>query len=252
MKPIQVRKFSPDAVPVRKDAGLFESFSLVPEVPDARELNKKNLKIYPHRYDYPAKVSLSRPLYFEIGCGVGKHPIALAKAEPGADIIACEHTTSRSNTLRAHVRSALVAGVSLDNFYFCHGNAISVLTHEVPSKSLDRIYLLYPNPYPKPKDLNKRWHAMPFFSVLLDRLKPGGVLILSTNIENYILEARQYIEHYWSQFVKIEVVEFMALKSHNIQKFKYDVEAPRTHFEKKYLERAQTCFHYCVRVHESS
>jgi len=50
---------------------------------------------------------------------------------------------------------------------------------------LDRHYLLYPNPWPKPAQLQRRWHAHPVFPALLAL---GGVLEMRCNWQVYAEE----------------------------------------------------------------
>jgi tRNA G46 methylase TrmB len=50
---------------------------------------------------------------------------------------------------------------------------------------LRRHYLLYPNPWPKPAQLRRRWHAHPVFP---DLLRLGGRLEMRCNWEVYALE----------------------------------------------------------------
>ena len=112
-------------------------------------------------------------------------------------------------------------------------NGISFVSAYKENRAYDRIFLLYPNPNPKPSQLNKRWHAMPFMSELWTCLAPLGTLTLVTNEEWYFKEAIQYFEEQW-QFPIKETLAF--------SKQSHPQWQGRTHFEIKYLERGQTCF----------
>jgi tRNA (guanine-N7-)-methyltransferase len=50
---------------------------------------------------------------------------------------------------------------------------------------LHRHYILYPNPWPKPGALQRRWHAHPVFP---DLIRLGGLLEMRCNWEPYALE----------------------------------------------------------------
>jgi tRNA G46 methylase TrmB len=97
---------------------------------------------------------------------------------------------------------------------------------------------MYPNPYPKKSDLNKRWHAMPFMGRLLEVLRPQGEITLVTNERFYFEEARAYYLRNWG-LQSIEEITFVAKSVPG--------GLPRTHFEKKYLARGQECFQLRVR-----
>ena len=81
----------------------------------------------------------------------------------------------------------------------------------------------------KKGDQNKRWHAMPFMGKLLETMVPGGHLEFATNESFYAEECYEWMTNVW----ELEALEYKAIP-HNFP--------PRTHFEKKYLERGQKCF----------
>ena len=164
------------------------------------------------------------PLDLEIGCGVGWHPIQYAKAHPDRRLIAIEHTREKflSFERRANSHPDLAP-----HLLPVHADAIRWVTHLIKPEILDRVLLLYPNP--ESKAANKRWFRMPFFHHLLKTVKTGGTIQLATNIASYADEAEMYAIHFWN------------LELQNRCEIKSSI-APRTHFEKKYLARGETCF----------
>lgn len=172
----------------------------------------------------PAFLSDERPLDVEIGCGVGLHPIRRALNFPERKLIAIEHTREKFEKFAGR----LVHHPHLPNLLPVHANAISWISKNLPPQSIDQIFLLYPNPNPQRK--NQRWFMMPFMHRLLLSLKNGGRLHLATNIEAYFSEALEQ-----SSKLNLRILEKRQLGSSNL------AEA-RTHFEKKYLARGETCF----------
>ena len=204
--------------------------------------------LHPIRAFDPSRVPLPRSgtpapregsglLDIEVGCGVGLHPIRYGQAHPGRLLIAIEHTPSRFEAF--HRR--LAHHPEIRNVQAIQADAVSWITHCVRPSSVDRYFFLYPNPYPKRTDLNKRWHAMPFFSQVLRTLKPGGTLTLATNEEFYFREALDYLTGPWG-------MTLVQAREHSNPE---SVEGPgggaRTHFEKKYLMRGQVCRDLVVR-----
>ncbi len=167
-----------------------------------------------------------RPLDLEIGCGVGLHPILYARANPERVLIAVEHTPTRFSAFQSRV----LGNPGLENLHPVHADAVEWVSHRVPPGSLSRIFLLYPNPYPKPSDRKRRWYAMPFFGRLVEALQPGGEIHLSTNIPLYASEAREAFREIWG------------LRERRWETAQGSASSARTHFEKKYLERGETCF----------
>lgn len=165
----------------------------------------------------------AKPLDLEIGCGVGLHPIRYAKANPGRQLIAIEHTREKFDKFAGRVAHH----PQLTNLTAVHADAIPWITHALANDTIDRLFLLYPNP--EPQSPNQRWLRMPFFSRLKDVLKTGGTLTLATNIESYFREACDYGQGIW----KLEIFHAGPVAKDS---------KPRTHFEKKYLERGEICF----------
>jgi len=187
----------------------------------------------------PRGVVLDRPIdlgqtnVFEIGPGVGKHPIQYAIANPSHRMLAVEHSSERFEKFRKRVEAHRIKGEALMNLDFFQCDAESFAVHFLPERSIDKIFLLYPNPYPKASQSNKRWHNMPFMEFLLTRLKDGGELELATNEKFYADEARK---------VLAGTPTLKLVKDENLTKQKQDHYVGRTHFEKKYLERGEAIF----------
>ena len=163
----------------------------------------------------------------EIGCGVGLHPITYASNHPNRSVIAIEHTREKYEKFTRRIKSHQ----KLNNLIPVHANAISWISHMVPEGTVSRYFLLYPNPYPKPRDLGKRWYAMPFMQQLIKSLKQGGTINLATNCLFYAEEAKSHFNSCWG----LKLSSSRELDISNL------AEA-RTHFEYKYLERKEKCF----------
>lgn len=170
------------------------------------------------------------PLDIEIGCGVGWHPTTYALEHPERFVVALEHTQEKFDKFAARVR----AHGSPANLLPLHANAISWIAAHIHPASVDRFFLLYPNPHPKESQRNQRWYAMPFMGFLKQCLKPGGELILATNESWYAGEACTAMVEAWGFHLQ------------SLREIRQDSGLPpgipRTHFEKKYLATGQTCF----------
>lgn len=165
------------------------------------------------------------PVDVEIGCGVGFHPLRYARQHPDRQLVAFERTAAKFARFAGRIRGH----ESMPNLIPIHGDAIPWISHGFAPESVDRYLLLYPNPYPKESQRNLRFHFMPFFARLRDTLKRGGSLTMATNQEFYMREARQVIHDHWG----LRLVECREL---------HRQAAPRSHFEKKYLERGDRCW----------
>jgi tRNA G46 methylase TrmB len=166
------------------------------------------------------------PLDIEVGCGVGLHPIRYARSHPERYLVAIEHTRMKFEKFAGR----LAHHDPLKNLWPVHADAIEWITHFVPAGSVDRYFFLYPNPWPKSRDESRRWYAMPFMEKVIETMKAGATLELVTNESYYSEGAERYFTETWG----LRLLSKKALKQGDI--------LPRTHFERKYLARGQTCF----------
>jgi tRNA G46 methylase TrmB len=161
----------------------------------------------------------------EIGAGQGLHAIRYCQTHPDRVLLAVERTKTKYSRLN---RRAL-AHQELTGLLPLHADAVSIVTHHIAARSIERVFLLYPNPYPKSKQSNLRWHNSPFFGELLKKMSPGATLVLATNLKWYADEAQDRMTRDWG----LQLIERRSLSANF---------PPRTHFEKKYLLRGEICY----------
>ena len=164
-------------------------------------------------------------LVVEIGAGKGKHALQYAKNYPEHTLIAIERTANKYQAF-----AKLAKQENLPNLMTVHADAIAWIVHAIAPKSLQAVYLLYPNP--EPHNPNQQWLNMPFFGFLLSRLKDDAEIILATNIASYMDNAQQQAEQLWQ------------LPS---QRSQVAADSERTHFEVKYLARGEVCWQLNMR-----
>lgn len=176
----------------------------------------------------------SENLDLEIGCGVGMHPLAYCLKNPNRNLIAIEHTKNKFQSFWKKYEQL----ESLDNLIPIHANAISWVTQNLKPESLENVFILYPNPYPKKRQANQRWHQMAFMKKLLDCMRFGSSLTLATNMRFYAEEARSYFCDIWGM---------QEILFETIQRDSHSCFVPRTHFEKKYFERGETLYNMILK-----
>jgi tRNA (guanine-N7-)-methyltransferase len=99
-----------------------------------------------------------------------------------------------------HLLSTL-AKAPLDNIRLLEGDAVRLLTENISHHSVDKIQILFPDPWPKRRHHKRRLIQPAFVSLLYKTLKPGGWLYLATDWEHYAhhmlgtLEASPFINH---------------------------------------------------------
>lgn len=118
-------------------------------------------------------------IWLEIGYGGGEHLSAQARLNPDVGLIGGEFFSQGVAKLLAFVEEA-----DLGNIRLFEGDARELLAALEPA-SLDRIFVLYPDPWPKKRHERRRfispWTVTEFARVL----KPGGFVRVATDIPVY-------------------------------------------------------------------
>ena len=121
----------------------------------------------------------ARPLQVEIGFGAGEHLAAQAGATPGSGFIGCEPFLNGVVGALGHVRDR-----ALDNVRLHMGDALEVV-ERLPDASLERVYLLHPDPWPKARHAKRRMMNHGPLDLIAAKLKPGAEFRLGTDDPTY-------------------------------------------------------------------
>lgn len=129
---------------------------------------------------------MERPLILDSGCGTGRSAVHVAFNWPDAVVMGVDQ--SRSRLERARVRFSLP-----DNLLLLRAESADfVRLARKAGWRPARHYLLYPNPWPRPAHLGRRWHGHPVFP---DLVALGGVLELRSNWRLYLEEFALALTH---------------------------------------------------------
>ena len=132
----------------------------------------------------PAVVGRVAPLVLEVGSGYGQAALAYARSHPRHDVVAVDvHTRGV-----AHLATA-VAGAGPSNLRVVEGDALEVLAGRVSSGSLAAVHLFFPDPWPKRAHRGRRFVRPDVVELVVDRLRPGGVLRVATDDADYAEQA---------------------------------------------------------------
>jgi len=120
-----------------------------------------------------------RPLHFEIGFGSGEHLVAQALAHPDRGFIGCEPFLNGVVGALALVREHGVGNIRLHM-----GDALGVL-ERLPDASLERLYLLHPDPWPKARHAKRRMVNPGPLDLIAAKLRASGEFRLGTDDPTY-------------------------------------------------------------------
>lgn len=121
-----------------------------------------------------------RPLELEIGFGKGEHLAWQAAARPHTGFIGCEPFLNGVTGLLGHIDDA-----GHSNIRIHAGDALDVL-ERLPDASLERVYLLHPDPWPKARHAKRRFINPGPLDLIAAKLKPGGEFRLATDHPVYM------------------------------------------------------------------
>ena len=118
--------------------------------------------------------------WLEIGFGGGEHLLRNAQAHPDIGHFGCEPF------INGLAKLVLAIGrTGLDNIRLHDDDAVHVLT-QLPDASLDRIYLLYPDPWPKRRHHKRRFVSEATLAHFARVLKPDGLFCFASDIDHYV------------------------------------------------------------------
>lgn len=116
----------------------------------------------------------------EIGFGMGKSLVAMAKAAPDLNFIGIE---VHKPGVGACLMEAEEHGVT--NLRVYEHDAVEVLADCIPDGSLAKLQLFFPDPWHKKRHHKRRIVQLEFAENLRKKLKIGGVFHMATDWENY-------------------------------------------------------------------
>lgn len=128
----------------------------------------------------PPPLEAPGPLVLEIGPGKGEFLLHLAEQEPGTTFVAVEIRRGRFAKIAKRA-----AARGLKNVFLVLGDARECLTRLFRPGLFDRIYVLFPDPWPKRRHSKHRLLKPELLTHLRDYLKPGGAIYNATDAGFY-------------------------------------------------------------------
>jgi tRNA (guanine-N7-)-methyltransferase len=130
--------------------------------------------------DLDAVFGRTAPRTLEIGFGNGDTLLTMAADQPETDFIGIEvHRPGVGRLLRELEQRAL------GNVRVIREDAVPVLRDCLPDNCLDRLLLFFPDPWHKKRHHKRRIVQADFIELLAKKIKPGGILHMATDWENY-------------------------------------------------------------------
>ncbi len=147
-----------------------------------------SLEDNPRRYPLDLKSLYGgRDVWLEIGFGGGEHLIHQAKSNPEIGLIGCELYLKGVAMLLSKIERE-----KLDNIRVYPGD-VRHLFDVLPPESISRVFLLYPDPWPKKRHHRRRFVTRDYLVPLAKIMKKDAVFRVATDIEDYVRQALQEV-----------------------------------------------------------
>jgi len=160
-------------------------------------------------------------VWLEIGFGGGEHLLWQARANPGAGIIGCEVFEDGVVKVLSAIEDDAVANIRL-----CTGDARELLRW-LPAGSLRRVFILFPDPWPKKRHVKRRLINRALLDQLARVMQAGAELRIATDIGDYLrtilLAARGHPAFDW----QAEAPQDWRLRGPDWPETRYEVKANR-------------------------
>lgn len=141
------------------------------------------------RPDWSTVFENENPLHLEVGFGNGKFLIEMAAREPECNFVGMDfyHKGIRKVITR-------ISKLQIKNIRIVYGDAREKVSLFFKDQELKRIYINFPDPWPKKRHYKRRLIKPPFVDILTRKLNPGGEVHVATDSEPYALEILEFFE----------------------------------------------------------
>lgn len=126
--------------------------------------------------------TLPQPINIEIGFGMGEALFEMAKNKPDEFFIGIEVHLPGVAALLTKLKNE-----PLNNLKIYHHDALEILQNHVPNHCIDKIFLFFPDPWPKNRHHKRRIVQPVFIELIHKKLKDNGYFYAATDIEDYAI-----------------------------------------------------------------
>lgn len=117
--------------------------------------------------------------WLEIGFGGGEHLIWQAARHPDVTILGCEPFEDGVVKVLTAIEERKLGNIRL------RADDVRPLLRALPPRSVDRVFVLFPDPWPKRKHVKRRLVSTPLLDLLARVMRPGAELRIATDIGDY-------------------------------------------------------------------
>ena len=118
-------------------------------------------------------------VWFEIGFGGGEHLLWQAAHNPNVSIVGCEPFEDGIVKTLSAIEDKALTNIRV------YPNDARQLLRLIPDNALSRVFILFPDPWPKKRHVKRRLVSSAMLDLLARVMKPGAELRVATDIGDY-------------------------------------------------------------------
>lgn len=169
----------------------------------------------------------SRELWMEIGFGSGEHLMAQLCASPDVHILGCE---AYQNGVAHLVKTLNPKDYSRVRVF---PDDVRLCLETIAPNTFSRIFILFPDPWPKKRHAKRRLIQPAFLDQLADVLQPKGQLRFASDDGNYVA----WVQEMLAQHPNFEPIQQETASSPET----WPTDWPRTRYGNKALAQGKSC-----------
>jgi tRNA (guanine-N7-)-methyltransferase len=135
------------------------------------------------------------PLHVDLGCGDGSFLCEMARQFPKKNFLGIERLTKRVEKIRSKAEK-------IENVRVLRADTLFAVRYLLPECSVEALYLLFPDPWPKRRHQLRRIFTSDFLDAIAAALQKHGVLHVATDQLDYF----QQIERLSGAHLRFQVV----------------------------------------------
>ena len=124
-------------------------------------------------------------VWLEVGFGAGEHLVWQAKHHPTVGLIGVEPYEAGVAKLLSHLAEPAAQSVARERIRLHPGDAREVIEN-LPGASLGRVFILFPDPWPKTRHHKRRFIQADMLGALARAMRPGAELRFATDDAGYL------------------------------------------------------------------
>jgi tRNA (guanine-N7-)-methyltransferase len=127
------------------------------------------------------------PLWLEVGFGGGEHLVHMAAAYPDVTLLGAEPFVNGIAMLLGKIRRAQAGNLVI------HPGDVRDLFEVLPDACLHKVFLNYPDPWPKARHHRRRFVTPEYLAGLHRVMMPGSEFRVATDIPDYVRQALEEV-----------------------------------------------------------